>query len=115
MPSSLTWAMMWTQEPPSPGLVLEAWVTGPDVQGSSPLQQCREGGTLRCTVPLSPGPRPGHHPSPWPQAGAGEPRKGIKPIILKAHPQPMAGPGASPPICGNSETTHRQSIPNLLL
>lgn len=70
MPGPLTRAVTGTREPPTSGLVLGAWVTGPDVQGLTPLQQGQEGRTLRGTVPLYPGPRSGNLPSSWPQAGA---------------------------------------------
>lgn len=50
---------MGTQEPPSPGPVLGAWVTGPDFQGSNPLQQCQQGTTPSCKVPCVLGIIPG--------------------------------------------------------
>ena len=54
MPGPLTRAVTGTREPPTPGLVLGAWVPGPDVQGLSP-SPARPGGqnSQRHGPPLS--------------------------------------------------------------
>lgn len=118
----LTRAVTRTREPPTSGLVLGAQVPGPDVQGLSPAparpggqNSQRHGPSLSWAqarepslfLPTGWGWGWGTQDPSFPETqdgGSGE-----------ASSTPWPAPLASPPICGNSETTHRQGIPNLLL
>lgn len=113
----LTWAVMGTQEPPTPGLVPRGWVTWPDVQGSSKARRAELSAARSPPLPWA----PARASSLSLAAGLGlEPRTGIKPIISRdsgwggGHQAPRGAPQASQPMCRNSETTHMRGTPNLL-
>lgn len=120
MPGPLTRAVTRTREPPTSGLVLGAQIPGPDVQGLSSAP-ARPGGqnSQRHGPPLSWA--QAREPSLFLPTGWGwgtqdpsfpETQDGGS---GEASSTPWPAPRASPPICGNSETTHRQGIPKLLL
>lgn len=105
MLSSLTWAMMGTQVPPTPVLVLGAWVTGPEVYSSALSRNVR-----RAELSAAQFPCPGPRPSPLSLAtgwgwGAQESRGAHhfqRFRMGSGHPAPWEASGASPLICRNS-------------